>query len=223
MCNMKRRHKVTWGKNSSIDTVSAIGEKCNIYGKVTNCILEDNVSIYGNILSSQVGRGTYISNSFIENAKIGRFCSISYGVKIVRGQHPLEQNVSTSPSFYSVHPANNMVMSEKQSFEEYRWVEPKEKIAVEIGNDVWIAQDVLLMEGIRIGDGAVIAAGAVVTKDVPAYAIYGGVPAKIIRYRFEDEVIDKLLNIKWWDKDLSWIKEHSKYFYDVKLFLESLD
>lgn len=223
MFHSKRKHKVSFGRKSSIDTVSVIGDKCNIYGKVTNCTLEDNVTIYGTILSTQVGRGTYISNSNLENTKIGRFCSISSGVKIVRGQHPLEQNVSTSPSFYSINPANKMILSENPLFKEYRWIDSNEKIAVEIGNDVWIGQDVLIMEGIKIGDGAVIAAGAVVTKDVPPYAIFGGVPASIIRYRFEAEVVDRLLNIRWWDKELSWIQEHSKYFENVGIFLKSIN
>ena len=73
----------------------------------------------------------------------------------------------------------------------------KEKL--EIGNDVWIAANVVITEGLKIGDGAVIGAGAVVTHDIPPYAIVGGVPAKVIRYRFTKEMIDELLKIKWWD------------------------
>jgi hypothetical protein len=68
-----------------------------------------------------------------------------------------------------------------------------------IGHDVWVGQDAVILRGIRIGHGAVVAAGAVVTKDVPAYAIVGGNPAKIIRYRFEKEIIDELLSLSWWD------------------------
>lgn len=73
------------------------------------------------------------------------------------------------------------------------------KGGVHVGNDVWIGQNVIVLPGVRIGDGAVIAAGAVVTKNVPPYAIVGGVPAKIIKYRFTPEQIDKLVKIKWWD------------------------
>ncbi|MDE6773391.1 MAG: CatB-related O-acetyltransferase, partial [Treponemataceae bacterium] len=68
-----------------------------------------------------------------------------------------------------------------------------------VGNDVWIGQNVTIMPGIRIGDGAIIGARAVVTKDVPPYTIVGGVPAKPIRKRFSDDVIEKLLKLKWWD------------------------
>lgn len=70
-----------------------------------------------------------------------------------------------------------------------------------IGNDVWIGQRAMVMGGVRIGNGAVVGAGAVVTKDVPPYTIVGGVPAKIIRYRFSDKVVKKLQSSKWWDYD----------------------
>jgi len=69
---------------------------------------------------------------------------------------------------------------------------------VDIGNDVWIGQDVLLAQGLSIGDGSVIAAGAVVTKDVPPYAIVGGVPAKVIKYRFPRDICERLLTLQWW-------------------------
>lgn len=75
-----------------------------------------------------------------------------------------------------------------------------------IGNDVWIGAGVFIKGGIKIGDGAVIAAHAVVTKDVPPYAIVGGVPAKILKYRFTDDVIRKLLDLKWWDYDIAAIQ-----------------
>ena len=73
--------------------------------------------------------------------------------------------------------------------------------------------------GCDIHDGAVVAAGAIVTKDVPPYAIVGGVPAKIIKYRFEEKTIKKLLELKWWEKDQEWIKRHAEDFADVEKLL----
>lgn len=69
----------------------------------------------------------------------------------------------------------------------------------EIGNDVWIGQNAVIMDGVKIGDGAIVAAGAVVTKDVAPYAIVGGVPAKLIKYRFDEATIKDLLRLKWWE------------------------
>ena len=80
---------------------------------------------------------------------------------------------------------------------------------------MWIGDSAVIMEGITIGDGAVIAAGSVVTKDVPAYAIVAGVPAKILKYRFNDAQREDLLDIQLWNKDIKWIKENAERFSDV--------
>lgn len=92
-----------------------------------------------------------------------------------------------------------------------------------IGNDVWIGANAIILQGVTIGDGAIIAAGAVVTKDVPPYAIVGGVPAKVIKYRFSDEVILKLLQIKWWDKPEEWIIQKLEKFTDVSGFVKFVE
>ena len=78
------------------------------------------------------------------------------------------------------------------------------------------------MQGVHISDGAIVAAGAVVTKDVPAYAIVGGVPAKMIKYRFNEKVIEKLENIKWWDKSEEWIAQHAPLFENINDFVDGL-
>ena len=86
---------------------------------------------------------------------------------------------------------------------------------VVIGNNVWIGDKATILPGVSIGDGAVIAANAVVTKDVPPYAIVGGVPAKVIGYRYDEDTIDFLLKVKWWNKDKKWFKEHWELLCDI--------
>ena len=98
----------------------------------------------------------------------------------------------------------------------FKYLNSEKKISIEIGNDVWIGSRATILEGVNIGDGVVVAAGAVVTKDVPPYAIVGGVPARIIRYRFDEETIQNLLKMKWWEKDQEWIQNHADDFDDVK-------
>ena len=95
----------------------------------------------------------------------------------------------------------------------------KDKIYVVIGNDVWIGSDAILTGGIKIGDGAIILTGAVVTKDVPPYAIVGGVPAKPIRFRFSESQIEKLLQIKWWNWDARKLQESWRMFGNIDKFL----
>lgn len=166
-----------------------------------------------------LGLGSYInSNSFI-HGKVGRFCSIASNVKVIEGMHPYKAPyVSTSPCFFSLLRQNGLTFVSSQKFEEFRYAE--KNYPVVIGSDCWIGYGASLIAGITIGDGAVILANATVTKDVPAYAIVAGVPAKIISYRYDGHIIDKLLQLQWWNRDLKWIKEKSKYFIDIDSFLQ---
>lgn len=169
-------------------------------------------------LNSSMGYASYVSDhSFIKNTKIGRYTCIADNVLTVAGNHPLTF-VSIHPAFYSTVQKSSYV--DKQKFEEFKYIDSERKISIEIGNDVWIGTRAIILEGITIGDGAVVAAGAVVTKDVPPYAIVGGVPAKIIRYRFSDEEIEKLQGLRWWEKGESWIKEHVNEFDDIHKFIK---
>lgn len=93
----------------------------------------------------------------------------------------------------------------------------------EIGNDVWIGTNAFIVAGVKIGDGAVVGAGAVVTKDVAPYAVVGGVPARVIRYRYSKEMIEAFLRIKWWDWPVSQIEENLALFYDPVLFCKTFD
>ncbi|MBR6188682.1 MAG: CatB-related O-acetyltransferase [Prevotella sp.] len=103
----------------------------------------------------------------------------------------------------------------ESAFEERQLVDGCSAI---IGNDVWIGQDVRIIEGVTIGDGAIVATGAVVTKDVPPYAVVGGVPAKVIRYRFTPEQQALLLQSRWWEQSEEWLQEHVREMQDIKEF-----
>jgi len=171
----------------------------------------EDVRIFPN--NVEVGPYTYICNGCsLSNTRIGKFCSIAPAVSSGIGKHPTTEFISTYPAFFSENNIGcGVSFVEEQLYEEHT--------PVIVGNDVWIGLRAILLNGVTIGNGAIIAAGAIVTKDVPAYAIVGGVPAKIISYRFSPEQIEFLENFRWWDKDLAWIKSHAKDFKS-ELFFE---
>lgn len=144
--------------------------------------------------STSLGRMSYVAEaSRIGFTDIGAFSSIGPNVLLGGlGHHPVDR-LSTHPAFYSSRLQAGATFSSVDSIEEL----PR----VTIGSDVWIGAGSIVLDGINIGDGAIIAAGAVVAKDVPPYAIVGGVPARIIRYRFDEETINALLGWRWWDLD----------------------
>ena len=169
---------------------------------------------------SQIGAYTYIGdNTELPNAIIGRFCSIASNVKVVTATHPVSVFVSTSPVFHSTKKQCGDSFVEEDSFNQQKLIDSRSVI---IGNDVWIGTNALLIGGISIGDGAVIAAGAVVTKDVPPYAIVGGVPAKIIRYRFNQHKREWLTQDKWWEKTEDWLRNNAQLFSNIDIYIESV-
>lgn len=169
------------------------------------------------VSGSKIGRYTYINRyCYLPECKIGSFCSIAERVRVIMYSHPTDF-VSTSPVFYSTLKQCVKTFATKNNYNEEKRIDGKTVI---IGNDVWIGDEARLMEGIRIGNGAIVAAGAMVTKDVPPYAIVGGVPAKIIRYRFDDSQIKKLETLKWWEKDDKWLAEHADEFRNINQFLK---
>lgn len=120
------------------------------------------------------------------------------------GTHP-KRFISTSPFFYKKKYAlKNSLANDENFFQEYS--------RISIGNDVWIGTDVLIHDGVNVGNGSIIASKSVVVKDVPEYAIVGGVPAKIIKYRFSKDVIQRLKQLKWWDWETKKLVEFQAFF-----------
>ncbi len=156
-----------------------------------------------------IGKRTYLSgpgiaiHSALNAVAIGQFCSIARGVQIQEYNHRLD---GLSTAFIEEKLGN--VRRDNAS-------EIDSKGPILIGNDVWIGANAIIVSGVSIGDGAVIAAGAVVTKNVLPYAIMGGNPARVIRFRFDQETIKELLESKWWENDdasiLELSRRHARY------------
>ncbi len=185
-------------KGATIDPASHLGK---------NAVIFQHVSI----MNSTIDNHTFIQrNTSVVYADVGKFCSIAANVSIGLGRHPLDY-VSTHPAFYAVSQPLARTFSDADYYMPFK--------RTTIGHDVWIGERALIIAGVNIGTGAVIAAGAVVTKDVPPYAIVGGVPARIIKYRFADTIIHSLLYSRWWDNDDAYFTKHTARFRDVPSFI----
>ena len=201
--------KIKWRNKVSFSFSNEIG---------FNSFFEGQNKLYINTyFDGYLGKGSYIAaNSHIEG-KIGRFTSISSHCNVIQGIHPYTYPfISTSPAFYSLECQNGFTYTKKQLFNERKYAQ--DKYAVIIGNDCWIGFGASILAGVTIGDGAIVLAHAVVTKDVPPFSIVAGVPAKVIKYRFNNEDINFLLKIQWWDKSEHWLKNNASFFNDVDKF-----
>lgn len=166
----------------------------------------------------QIGRGTYGSprvrnSSEGPTLRIGAFCSIAARSQIFLGGEHRVDWVTTYP-FAALWP-------EAHGIEGY----PRIRGDVVIGNDVWIGSDAIILSGVAIGDGAVVAAGAVVTKSVPPYSVVAGNPAGVLRLRFDERSIQRLLVVKWWDWDDAKIKQFLPLLLadDIERFLAAAE
>ena len=149
----------------------------------------------------------------ITNCSIGSFCSIADKVIIGGSFHPMNW-VSTSPVFYYGKD------SVEKKFSEFKKDDVKRTY---IGHDVWIGNYVLVKQGVKIGNGAVIGMGSVVTKDVPPYEVWAGNPAKCIRKRFDNDIIQRLLTSEWWNLDEDVLEKAAKYIQEPKEFLDYIE
>ncbi len=187
---------------AKIDYKSQVNKKAKIY---------HGAKVYNSTIDSYSYLGP---KSEVVCADIGKFCSIAPRCTIGLGTHSLK-NISTSPLFTSKRNGTGHSWASINTFQEIH--------RVSVGNDVWIGTKVIIMGGVKIGDGAIIGAGSIVTKNIPDYAIAVGIPAKVIKYRFEETIINKLLELKWWNLSENKLKDYIELFQIENFNLKDLN
>ncbi len=201
-------------KNSFLGTNTIVGN----FSRVDNSRLNDFCRINRNnhIFETTMGKHTYTGmNTVVMHAEVGSFCSISWSVSIGGAHHDftrISQHAFLYNKWDRLRPKNTKIPYNRFSKQ------------LKIGSDVWIGSGAAIMRGVSVGTGAVIGANSVVTKDIPPYAIVVGNPAKIIKYRFDDDIITLLLKLKWWEMDDSFITDHFHLLseHPTKEILQSL-
>lgn len=181
----------------------------------------------------KVGRYTYGYEELLEAypiaESIGRFCSIN-GTARIWNNHPIgyitTHPILDNPLAYAWEEADTrkelcIRYGSHKGNHPYEESELRNNSPIVIGNDVWIGANVCILPGVKIGDGAILAAGAVITKDIPDYAVAGGVPAKVIKYRFSRDEIKVLKKVQWWNWSIEKIEEHIEEFYQPEVFIDN--
>lgn len=199
----RRRYPgVKFGKNVSLGGKVSFSWGCSV--------LSDTF-----IANSTLGCCCYVGGgSRLSNVAMGSFCSIAEGVLVGLGRHPTSM-VSSYPGFYSAKASGSVFMGVEHPFSEHK--------QIKIGSDVWIGTRALICDGVSIGSGAVVGAGAVVTKDVEPYAIVGGVPSSLLRYRFEENIRAALLESAWWELPEKRLRKLANNFDNPENFLAAYE
>lgn len=166
----------------------------------------------------RIGRGSYGNPTILNcnegaSLSIGNFCSIAGGVKIYLGCEHRSDWATTYP-FNVLWPSASAILGH-----------PKTKGDVTIGSDVWIGAEADILSGVKVGDGAVIGTRAIVAKNVPPYAVVVGNPSRVVKYRFEPSIVERLLNVAWWDWSDEFIEKHLPFRLstDINLFLDQAE
>lgn len=201
-------------RSAALERLRSSNPGCTIMSHdIYDSRLGESVAVLDRTVLSQVLMGSlsYVSNdASLINVEIGCFCSIGPHVQVGLAPHPSRTFVSTYPAFYRENTVGcPLVFRDNKIFDD---AIPKTVIA----NDVWIGSNVIVPGGVHIGNGAIVAAGSVVVKDVPPYAIVGGNPAKIIKYRFSEEQIRFLVKLEWWDWPIEKIRQYVDDFSDIE-------
>lgn len=215
---MLRRLKSIFYKLKNIILIKEvkIGYRCEL-NKKTKFSGFNRIGKLCNINSSEIGEFSYIGdNCILQGVKLGKFSSLGSRINVISGIHPKNIFVSTHPVFYSLRKQCGVTFVNEQLFNENNLLEEKYKVI--IGSDVWIGDNVSIFEGVKIGNGAIIGANTLVTKDIDDYSINIGSPSKCISYRFNEKEISNLNVYRWWDKDISWIKENVNIFLNISEF-----
>lgn len=203
---------------STINDLSIVGDQAIIIDSQLGKYVSINRRNY--ILRSRIGRSSYTGiGTSIRSSTVGNFCSISWNVSIGGGNHEFDR-VTSSP-LWRLNMMEYGNTGHKSNTELQRRFEELPDCI--IGNDVWIATNAVILRNVKIGNGAIIGASAVVTRDVAPYSIVTGVPAKTIRRRFNDIVINELEEIRWWDWPADIIRKNADLIYRKKVSMDVIE